>query len=110
MYTLEDITKIFETGDVKTDDGFNAVKTTLLTTLSDALAEYNEVSKDNEELKKENERLKSANTMLYSQIEKRFVDGNKITKEVIADENNEDDGEDVEKILKEQIETYGGLK
>lgn len=106
MYTLEDITKVFDTGDVKTEDGFNAVKTTLLTTLSDALGEFNTIVEDNKKLKEENDRLKNANTMLYSQIEKRFVDGSRseVVDEVI------EEGEDVDKILEDQVELYGGLK
>lgn len=111
MYTLEDITKIFDVEDHTTEDGFNAIKTTLLSKLSESLGEHNSLLLDNKALKEENDRLKNANTMLYSQIEKQFVDKSKGTDTTETEsETLDDDVDEGEKVLEEQIKLYGGLE
>lgn len=113
MYKIEDVTKVMDMDGHETEDGYNAMRTTMLGIVTDGLEEFNTVVADRDTLKAENERLKQANAMLYGQIEKQYTarfnpDGNQTT-----DENNDPDDETneekVEKILKSQVEMYGGL-
>jgi hypothetical protein len=113
MYKIEDVTKVMDMDGHETEDGYNAMRTTMLGIVTDGLEEFNTVVADRDTLKAENERLKQANAMLYGQIEKQYTarftpDGNQPN-----DENNDPDDETneekIEKILKSQVEMYGGL-
>lgn len=113
MYKIEDVTKVMDMEGHDTEDGYNAMRTTMLGIITDGLEEYNSTVTERDTLKAENDRLKQANAMLYGQIEKQYaskfsVDGNKPVEQVDADDE-ETDEEKAEKILKSQVELYGGL-
>lgn len=113
MYKIEDVTKVMDMEGHETDDGYNAIRTTLLGIVTEGLNDYNTVTAERDNLKSENDRLKNANAMLYGQIEKQYtskfsVDGQKNDDK----ENDEDDisqEEKAEKKLQEQIKLYSDL-
>lgn len=114
MYKIEDVTKVMDMDGHETDDGYNAIKTTLLGIVTDGLNDYNTVTAERDSLKSENDRLKNANAMLYGQIEKQFtskftVDGKPKDESNNEDEDTETDEEKAEKVLQEQIKIYKDL-
>lgn len=116
MYKIEDVTNVMDMDGHDTEDGYNAMRTTMLGIVTDGLEEFNTTVAERDTLKAENDRLKQANAMLYGQIEKQYTakfspDG----KPNSENNGNDDDGDDetqeekVEKVLKSQVEMYGGL-
>ena len=105
MYTLDDIKQILDAEDATTIDGYNAVRTGIMTRAAEAIREIDTSNAEIVHLKEENERLKEANMTLYSRIEKQIMDTQNPGKD---QEENADDGEErsAEEVLEDNITAY----
>lgn len=73
MFTLDEIKAILDADDATTVDGYNLVRTNLMTKLSPALTEWEDLKSENARIREENDRLKQANATLYSKIETQIM-------------------------------------
>lgn len=105
MYTLEDIKQILDAEDATTLDGYNVVRTNIMTRAAEAINELDTANGNIAHLTEENERLKAANMTLYSKIEKQIMDTQDPGKE---QEEKAEDGEErtAEEVLEDNITVY----
>ena len=103
MYTLEEIKAILDSDDAMTLDGYNLIRTNIMSTVSPALEEVAALNGRIKELEVENERLKNANITLYNKVEKQIMKPAEIEKEK---EEDEEEIKTPEEVLKENIELY----
>lgn len=108
MFTLEEIKEILDGDDATTLDGYNLIRTNLMSKLSPALLEVENLNEQIKNLTEENARLKQANVTLYSKVESQIL--NK------PDENDRSGNPDAEddlvtpptpaEVLEENVKSY----
>lgn len=105
MYTLDDIKQILDAEDATTIDGYNAVRTGIMTRAAEAINEIDTANANITHLTEENERLKAANMTLYSKIEKQIMNNQNPGKEQEEDANDGDE-RTAEEVLEDNIVAY----
>lgn len=105
MYTLDEMKQILDAEDATTLDGYNVVRTNIMTRAAEAINELETANGTISHLTEENERLKAANMTLYSKIEKQIMGTQDPGKD---QENQSDDGEErtPEEVLEDNIIAY----
>lgn len=73
MFTLDEIKAILDADDATTLDGYNLIRTNLMTKLSPAITEVEDLNAQLRTAREENERLKQANATLYTKIESQIM-------------------------------------
>ena len=73
MFTLEEVKAILDADDALTLDGYNLVRTNIMSTVAPALDEVAALEGKIKELEVENDRLKQANMTLYNKVEKQIM-------------------------------------
>lgn len=73
MFTLDDLKTILDADDALTLDGYNLVRTNIMSTVAPALDEVAALEGKIKELEIENDRLKQANMTLYNKVEKQIM-------------------------------------
>ncbi len=109
MFTLEEIKEILDADDATTIDGYNLIRTNLMTKISPAITEVDGLNTMIKNLTEENERLKQANATLYSKIEGQILGKPATANERSGDpEAKEDDPEEKTpaEILTENVKSY----
>lgn len=105
MYTLDEIKEILDAEDATTLDGYNVVRTNIMTRAAEAINEIDTANRNITHLTEENDRLKAANMTLYTKIEKQIIESQDPGKD---QEEHADDGEDrtAEEVLEDNITAY----
>lgn len=93
MFTLEEIKTILDADDATTLDGYNLVRTNIMSTVAPALDEVVALEGRIKELEIENDRLKQANMTLYNKVEKQIMK---------ADDQKDEDEKEAEIITPEE--------
>lgn len=93
MFTLEEVKAILDADDALTLDGYNLVRTNIMSTVAPALDEVAALEGHIKELEIENDRLKQANMTLYNKVEKQIMK---------ADDQKDEDEKEAEIITPEQ--------
>lgn len=73
MFTLDEVKAILDADDALTLDGYNLVRTNIMSTVAPALDEVAALEGKIKELEIENDRLKQANMTLYNKVEKQIM-------------------------------------
>lgn len=73
MFTLDEVKTILDADDALTLDGYNLVRTNIMSTVAPALDEVAALEGKIKELEIENGRLKQANMTLYNKVEKQIM-------------------------------------
>lgn len=73
MFTLDEVKAILDADDALTLDGYNLVRTNIMSTVAPALEEVAALEGKIKELEVENDRLKQANMTLYNKVEKQIM-------------------------------------
>ena len=73
MFTLDEVKAILDADDALTLDGYNLVRTNIMSTVAPALDEVAALEGKIKELEVENDRLKQANMTLYNKVEKQIM-------------------------------------
>ena len=73
MFTLDEVKAIMDADDALTLDGYNLVRTNIMSTVAPALDEVAALEGKIKELEVENDRLKQANMTLYNKVEKQIM-------------------------------------
>lgn len=103
MFTLDEIKQIMDADDALTLDGYNLVRTNIMSAVAPALDEVNSMSGKIKELEIENDRLKQANMTLYNKVEKQIMRADLPIEEPTEPEEPE---KTPEEILKDNIAAY----
>lgn len=107
MYTLDELKEILDAEDSNTLDGYNVIRTNIMTKAAEAITELETANATLENLKKENERLKAANMTLYSRVESQIMKKEEDGKKEEGGKGEEEDEErDDEKELEANITAY----
>lgn len=93
MFTLDDLKMILDADDALTLDGYNLVRTNIMSTVAPALDEVAALEGKIKELEIENDRLKQANMTLYNKVEKQIMK---------ADDHKVEEEEETETLTPEQ--------
>lgn len=107
MFTLDDIKGILDAEDYASLEGYNLIRTNLMSQASSAITEMDAANATIKRLEDENEKLKQANMTLYSRIESNIMH-----KEPDDDDGGDDGGEpdyDEEKELEANIKAYADI-
>ena len=109
MFTLDEIKEILDADDATTLDGYNLIRTNLMTKLSPAITEVDGLNATIRNLTEENDRLKQANATLYSKIEGQILgkpaDKNDRSGDPDATEDDTDEKTPAE-VLEENVSAY----
>ncbi|MBO6300962.1 MAG: hypothetical protein J6N15_00800 [Ruminiclostridium sp.] len=109
MFTLDEIKEILDADDATTLDGYNLIRTNLMTKLSPAITEVESLNSQIKNLTEENDRLKQANATLYSKIEGQILgkpaDKNERSGDPDATEDDLDEKTPAE-VLEENVSAY----
>lgn len=100
MYTLDEVKTILDTDDAMTLEGYNLMRTNLLTVLAPALEEVAALEGHIKELEIENERLKAANITLYNKVEKQIMKTDE------EEQEEETEVKTAEEVLEENVRAY----
>lgn len=73
MFTLDELKTILDADDALTLDGYNLVRTNIMSTVAPAIDEVAALEGKIKELEIENDRLKQANMTLYNKVEKQIM-------------------------------------
>lgn len=107
MFTLDEIKSILDAEDYASIDGYNLIRTNLMSQASTAITEMDAANATIKRLEEENAKLKQANMTLYSRIESNIMHNEK------DEEDNDEDGDgsdyDEEKELEENIKAYAEI-
>lgn len=109
MFTLDEIKEILDADDATTLDGYNLIRTNLMTKLSPVITEVDGLNATIRNLTEENDRLKQANATLYSKIEGQILgkpaDKNERSGDPDATEDDPDEKTPAE-VLEENVNAY----
>lgn len=108
MFTLDEIKEILDADDATTIDGYNLIRTNLMTKLSPVITEVDGLNNMIKNLTEENDRLKQANATLYSKIEGQILGKPATENERSGDPAAEEDPEEKTpaEVLTENITAY----
>ncbi len=109
MFTLDEIKEILDADDATTLDGYNLIRTNLMTKLSPVITEVDALNATIRNLTEENDRLKQANATLYSKIEGQILGKPTDKNERSGDPDATDDDPDEKtpaEVLKENVSAY----
>ena len=103
MFTLDELKQIMDADDALTLDGYNLVRTNIMSAVAPALDEVTQMTGRIKELEIENDRLKQANMTLYNKVEKQIMRTDSTPEE--PDEPDEPE-KTPEEILKDNVNAY----
>lgn len=107
MFTLDEIKTILDAEDYASIEGYNLIRTNLMSQASTAINEMDAANAAIKRLEEENAKLKQANMTLYSRIESNIM-----RKESDEEDKDEEGGEpdyDEEKELEANIKAYAEI-
>lgn len=109
MFTLDEIKEILDADDATTLDGYNLIRTNLMTKLSPVITEVDGLNATIRNLTEENNRLKQANATLYSKIEGQILGKPADKNERSGDPDETEDDPDEKtpaEVLEENVSAY----
>ena len=107
MFTLDEIKTILDAEEYASIEGYNLIRTNLMSQASSAITEMDAANAAIKRLEEENAKLKQANMTLYSRIESNIMH-----KEPDEEDKDEEGGEpdyDEEKELEANIKAYAEI-